>query len=1130
MYIKKVSGMTCISLSLLGICLASLASAQSIVTGELTGTVTDPTGGVVVNAKLVLKSDATGETKEDTSGSGGQFHFALLRPGAYALSVIAPGFAEAEEKTVVSLGQSTNLTVQLSLQTQVQAVEVNDVPPLIQADNANLATTFNNHQLENLPAPGMDMTAYAQTAPGVTVSTGGGYGNFSAFGLPGVSNLFTINGADNMDPYLNQNHYGSSNLTLGANEIEESAVILNGYTGQYGRQAGAQVNYITKSGANAFHGNAGWLWNGNALNANDWFNNASGTPIPHAVSNQWFDSIGGPIKKDKAFFFFDNEGLRYVLPSGGPVYMPTTDFSNYVLTHLQQSVPSAVSLYQNAFNLYANSSGAGRARPLTTKDDAALGCGDLVTLNSAGTGGASSLAGPFGVSAPCARVFQNGVNSLNTEWLLAGKVDLNITDTDRVYFRYNQDRGIQATSSDPINSVFSANSSQPSYGGQVGYTKSIGATMVNQLLLSASYYSNIFGPPDYAAAIKTFPTTWSFANGAPFQGMGGNPATNNGLNSYPQGRKVRQWQLVDDFSKVWAKHTFKIGTNTRLNWVDTYISQPNQFGLVTFNSMTDFFNGSLTNGSTFTQAFPQVGAQNLSLYSAGFYGQDEWKLRPNLTVTLALRFDRNSNIQCAASCFSEFASPFTAIPHNVSIPYNQVIHTGLSQAFPGSEAIVTQPRVGVAYSVTRNTILRGGFGIFSDLNQALVADNFITNSPNVTSFTTPSGLVALNDPKSIFASVANSNAAFVQGFATGATLAQLQAAVPLGFTTPNYNTVASTMKSPKYYEWNVEVQQQFSPRYMLSVNYAGNHGYDEIGVNGVQNAFSSKNFVGLPATQPDPRFGQIRELNNTSWSNYDGLVTAFRWRMSNQFIGSFSYTWSHALDTCSNACLARFNLLSAPSVRAQISPFGQDGLNYSNADYDIRHSLNANYVYTVPTSYFHNSFLKQALGNWVVAGTFLFHSGYPFTVQDSNVRAAQSIGGATGLLTQYFIADYLGTGYPSCGTPNVACLTKSMFATAANQHDFGNIPRNSFRGPGYFDTDMNVSKIFAIHERYRFQIGAYFYNILNHPNFDSPINNVALGTFGQILRTVSPPSSPYGSFQGSAVSGRVIQTQVKFTF
>jgi hypothetical protein len=254
--------------------------------------------------------------------------------------------------------------------------------------------------------------------------------------------------------------------------------------------------------------------------------------------------------------------------------------------------------------------------------------------------------------------------------------------------------------------------------------------------------------------------------------------------------------------------------------------------------------------------------------------------------------------------------------------------------------------------------------------------------------------------------------------------------------------------------------------------------------------------------------------------------------MSNQFTGSFSYTWSHALDVCSNACLERFNLLpAAPSIRQQVSPSGLGLLNYGAADYDVRHSLNANYVYTVPTSYFQNSFLKHALGNWTVAGTFLFHSGYPFSVQNSSVRSRQSVvNAAAPLLTNTFLADYLGTGYLSCSTPNVACLTPSMFASATNQHDYGNIPRNSFRGPSYFDTDLNLTKIIPIHERYRFTIGAYFYNILNHPNFDNPFNNVAVGNFGQILETVSPPSSAYGSFQGSAVSGRVIQTQVRFTF
>ena len=397
--------------ALIGIYLTSLASAQSVVTGELTGTVTDPSGAIIANAKVTLKSDATGETKEDASNSAGQFRFALLRPGIYTLSVTAAGFAEAPQRASVSLGQTTDLAVQLSLQSQIQAVEVIDVPPLIQPDNANLATTFNNNLLTNMPLPGMDITAVAQTAPGVTLSTGGGIGNVSAFGLPAVSNLYTINGHDNMDPYLNLTASGPSNLSLGANEMEQAAVILNGYTGQYGRQAGAQVNYITKSGANAFHGNAGWLWNGNKLNANDWFNNANATGRPHAVSNQWLSSIGGPIKKDKAFFFFDTEGLRYVLPTVGPVYIPTSDFANYLLTHLQQTNAAAVPLYQSAFNLYAGSSGAPRSRPFTAADDPALGCGDLVTLNAAGAQGVSSIAGPFGLTQPCAQAFQSSVNN-----------------------------------------------------------------------------------------------------------------------------------------------------------------------------------------------------------------------------------------------------------------------------------------------------------------------------------------------------------------------------------------------------------------------------------------------------------------------------------------------------------------------------------------------------------------------------------------------------------------------------------------------------------------------------------------------------------------------------------------------
>ena len=501
------------------------------------------------------------------------------------------------------------------------------------------------------------------------------------------------------------------------------------------------------------------------------------------------------------------------------------------------------------------------------------------------------------------------------------------------------DRGVQATGTDPINPAFNANSVQPSYGGQMGYTRTVSPTMVNQLLLSASYYSAIFGPPDFAAAVKTFPTVFLFAD-SPFNNLGGTDQ------SYPSGRKVRQWQLIDDYSIIKGSHNFKFGTNIRKNFVTTFATLPNTTGNFIFNSTTDFVNGSLGNGSTFAQAFPTVGGEPLKMYSAGFYAQDEWKVRRNLTVTLALRFDRNSNITCAGDCFTETLKAWADMNHAAATPYNQTIHTGLTSAFTDIDPIVIEPRIGVAYSVAKSTVLRGGFGIFPDLYPGTIADRFITNSPTVASFTTSKGLVALNTPGSAFANNANSAAAFQSGFSNGATLAQLTSAVP-GFVVPNYNTISGTLHNPKFYEWNFEVQQAIGAKYMLSVNYVGNKGVDEFNQTAHANAYTKAGTTinGVPTAAVDPRFGEIRELNNQGWSNYNGLVSSFKWKLGSQFSGSFSYTWSHALDTCSNDCLLPFNnLAAAPSLRYQVSPYGLGVTNYSAADYDVRHSYNANYV------------------------------------------------------------------------------------------------------------------------------------------------------------------------------------------
>src|SRR5437588_2813167 len=298
-------------LALLLVALPLSLSAQSVVAGDVTGVVTDPSGAVVPNAQVSIKNLQTGEAQNATTNAQGSYRFPLLKPGNYQLTVNAQGFQATTINTNVNLGQVTTANVQAGLASASTTVEVTAEAPLIQSDNANLSTTFNSAQIDNLPAPGGDTTSYAYTAPGITISTGGGYGGFSSYGLPSNSNLFTVNGNDNMDPYLNLNNSGASNLTLGANELQEVSVVSNGYTAQYGRQAGAQVNAATKSGSNAFHGNAFYGYNGTALNANDWYANTTTpiTPRPHAVNNNYYASIGGPIVKNKLFFFADYEAL-----------------------------------------------------------------------------------------------------------------------------------------------------------------------------------------------------------------------------------------------------------------------------------------------------------------------------------------------------------------------------------------------------------------------------------------------------------------------------------------------------------------------------------------------------------------------------------------------------------------------------------------------------------------------------------------------------------------------------------------------------------------------------------------------------------------------------------------------------
>jgi hypothetical protein len=1082
----------------------SFTIAQTITSGDIAGTVTDPSGAVLPEVKVILKSAGTGATQNAATNAQGAYRFSFLEPGRYELTINATGFQETRRTLEVQIGQTVTVNIQVAIAAATQTVDVTEAPVTVQTENGDIATTFTTLQVAEMPNPGNDVTYIAQTAPGVLQNTGGGYGNFSTFGLPGTANLFTTNGQNTMDPYLNLNYSGATNLLLGTNEVAEASVVNNGYSGQYGQMAGSQVNTVTKSGTNQFHANATWNWSGSSLAANDFFANQAGTAKTFYNDNQWADSVGGPIWKQKTFFYFNNEGLRVVLPAAAAlIRIPSPQFESATLANLAATgQTAAVAFYQKAFNLYNNASGNknGSAVPV-----AGGGCGTFTQL---------------GAGVPCALQFRQNSTNFTHERIWSLRIDQILGKNDRLYGRYYDDNGLQATGTDAINPIFNAYSPQPAHTGQLSETHTFGSRAVNQFVFSAAHYSAIFSQLDYKAAVNTFPTQLTFT-GTTFTTLAPLAAT-------PQGRVVQQYQAADDLSLEWGKHAIKTGFNFQRYPFTDIGYQTGLVGTITVGNLQDFYAGGGVRNNL-VQPFATKPQADFAYNSFGGYVQDEWKVRPNLKVNMAFRIDHTGNMSCSQNCFARLAAPFPALPHNVNIPYNQAILTGLGSAYQSSDAYVLEPRLGFAWQpkFLKGTVIRGGAGIFGDSVLLYAAGQLATlNPPNVATFRAINLPITPGVAGGLFAATAAANQAYSTGFANGATLAQLQASVP-NFAVPRVITPESPIRQPRYYEWNLEVQQELAWGTLVSVNYVGNHGVKEFIRNGGLNAYcpvsSCGGFAGLPTSAPDPRFGRITEYQSSGISNFDGLVVSLRRRFSHGFLFNVNYTYGHALDELSNGGRLPFIANTNISETYPSNPFNIRGSMYGNADYDVRHNFTANYVWDNALRHMFKWGPNVLFSGWTVSGDVFHRTGFPFTVLDTDV---------SGVFQNYagnVFAQVNGHPTGACGKSAVdtPCFSASAFTAPTG---FSNQSRNALRGPNFTNTDLNITKKFRIKERVTLGIGASFYNLFNHPNFDQPVNDLANSQFGQIVSTVASPTSIFGAFVGSQAAPRIIQFKTQISF
>src|ERR1700739_2042998 len=1110
--------------------------AQSNISGDISGSVTDASGAAMPNAQVSVTSLEKGQVKTVLTDRVGDYRVPLLSPGRYQVKATAKGFETSAVEVTVSAGSITPVDIALTVGQASTTIEVNSGEiAVLHVDDAQLSTSFDLQQLQNLPNPGGDVTFAAQTTPGAVMNTQGGYGNFSTDGLPGTSNTFTENGGYEGDPYLNVNNSGATNLLLGANDVESVTVTTNSYDAAFGGLGGAQVNQISRSGGNKWHGNTDYQWNGRAMNANSWFNKYYGSPRDFDHGHQWAAAIGGPLKKDKVFGFIDTEGLRVIIPLIGPVYAPspnyqaailgpsridpslyTTDSTgkNVILADAMGLVPygnlaynglsAEAPMYQNIFNYY------NKARNFS--------------------------AGSQDANDPDTWIFNGQATNFAEEWLINDRVDFVLGANDRMYIHSKVDHGLQPTQTSFLDPIFDANSPQPSYEGQLNETHTFSPQMTNQVLFAASYARAIFTNTNGATVgASNLPYTLipeGFAIGCVNQNpndpttpcvrsfdwdLSGSASDFIGGADYafPQGRNVTGYQFNDDLTWIRGKNPWKFGYTFRRDDITDYTSSEHNIkfggGENIVLDQSDFAAGY---SDEWAERFPLRLSQPVAMYVEGFYAQDQYKPIPKLTLTIGLRMEHNSNPLCVTNCVSNFAEDFNQLPTARNTPYNQIMSSGRSQAFFKQQELAYEPRFGFSFlpgGPGSKTTIRGGFGMFADYFPAQIMGDMMTNLPTVDRFTvlgTAYGNPITMDasrPDSGHAQAAASNAALITLFPQGGYYQNAAGTCPDSlsiycvtngvFSRPTITSVEHDVKLPTYEEWSMSVEHQVVKNTAVSLTYVGNRSYHQP-VSRMPNAFWSPNGgpgsnASLPAARPHAALRSTTEYYSGAYSKFNGLQASASSRLSWLTL-QFNYAYGHALDTTSNGGFDAFGV----NAVGQINPYNLQQ-NYGNADYDTRHYVSANYTINIP----HFAGPRMLVDGWGIAGTIFHNSGYPFSVTDNTGQVAY---GNTP------VAKQLDNNFShKCGGGSHAS-TPCAFATHfANSTDYGQRRRNQLFGPNYTDFDMDLSKSFKVSPKWetaKLKLAAQFFNTFNHANFQIPLSDVNSSALGTVYAAASTPT------------------------
>jgi hypothetical protein len=1104
---------------------SAIPSFSQKITGDISGTVLDSTGAVVKDAKVTATNTATGETRSATTSDAGFYRIVQLQPGPYKVTATATGFKTSVREAEVGLSLVTQSDFHLQLGQVSEVVEVGDVAPLVETTEDRLSTLIDSRRVEDLPNNGRDFNNLLDGVPGVQRSPGGGFQSLNINGQRATSNNFAIDGIPNNDRYYGESALGQAAIAgtaaalIALEGISEFNVQSNPGV-EYGVRGGSVINIGLRSGTNELHGSAFWNRHTDAFDARNWF----ASEVTPFRLNQYGGSVGFPIIKNKTFGFVSFQGfhLKNVFPS--LIDVPTSA----EIFDATQCVETGVNPDTAGSGLPCLNTGPGPG------SDQIFGTADDGTVNSIGANLVSFLP-----TSPTGQLNVQAQNKLD----LTGfhfKVDHLFNPSHRLSVKYifsdslgnqpaapgvPQSVGPLATNSDMWNSV------APSRAQLLGvnYTWTINPTMVLESRLGYTRFSQRIGinnniDPN-ALGLNTGPLGAGPDDkenfGVPavyYLGYFGNTSYSvlGGVQGYPiitEPDATYDWQ--EHFTAIKGNHTIKVGgqfqnayTKSRRDrsrsdlsfyyygfyYCSVYSLCDPAFANVSQSDHVAALNElllGLTEGSG-----RSFGVTNRRIFqkSLGLYVQDTWKVRPNFTLELGVRWDMAGALGEDKNLGANF------LPDDPRADANGFV-TLAQQPLYGVDKNNFGPRVGFAWDVfsTGKTVLRGGYSLNYDL------PNFATIHAPQTFANAFSGTragfytqVAEGDfPIQIFSTPASNQAIFDSGTQSNS-LCTIFICMASGVNIygqsvdpePPFNVVQvlHDFQTPMNHAFNLTLEQELGNKTSFSIAYVGTKGSDLVSwrdLNACPISVDPCSNTDFPNRQPFhdrfPQYNHILRMTNDAYSNYNSLQTAFKVRNLHGLTGQLNFVWSRSFDTGSanrgGDFLTQFQ-----------NPYNIDA-NYAPANFDTPWNVNFTLVYDVPTVH---SVPKLIGEGWSINSIFRAQQGRPFT---PFIRGDPSNQGVRSTFANY---DGSSLNY-DFHNPDQFFNIDAF--SAPDEGTVGNAGRNSLRQPGISQWDMSVFKAFKFGERFSVRFSWEVFNILNHGMFATETGNINSSSFGTFFAT-----------------------------